>query len=686
MQHLLKRMMLLLLLLNTGIFRGLAAEDMVTLTIKCETCEGAFVSNEVYLFNKTISEKKRPQNGSAVFTVPRGEYQAIGLFRHYNGQIIGGGLDYRAYVFEENIDCTANCEISLDPSTATNRISIKSFLPNGEEARLPKYAIDDIEDPEFRTIDEGNCSSIYYWTYFSHKDYGIIGYISTEASLNIVSEWGNSDESLNNDIFVNSISDDYAFEQVRYITPQDENDSQRYLTLAYHVGSKPIEICNNQSNYKNIKCNFSEGPFDNPSPVPYGIYFTMIRDGIMNPSEVGYGGNDISLYNLMISPPNSNDESINPTLAFRFVYDSLDVPAPAMPLSSYTQYIYPFLTDPGMSVAFPIEVLAVRQDGKIQPFNPLPGYEPFSYRLSDVGMPYGSSSALLCMPIGYKYDLFDGFNRIDFSTEYLGQLGENRVGILSKQTLTINGEEQIIPKDNLAVWSDTCEEEPIGDIELTLVNSNLAQGVNTATIKFNTTRSDNCPPSPTMMMCKTKDGLITDTFKNSTDGEIWLSAADFICHTIPPEEWEFTHFWFEPTTPNVIEVSYAPHGEPAFTPLPIVELPEYFTSYGFGALYHAELKDITVESPTGWYDLRIYLEDGCGNSHEQTIEGAFNIETLSAGHNSLVNIDSDESCTRIFTLDGREIGSDRPLNKRTDLSSGVYIIKTGNSTEKILIP
>lgn len=403
----------------------------------------------------------------------------------------------------------------------------------------------------------------------------------------------------------------------------------------------------------------------------------------MDESEQGYGGADNSVYNLMVSPPADHDECIDPTFAIRFTYDSFD--KMPMPLSSLTQYIYPFMSETGESVAYPVEPLSIRKGGVLKPFNPFPGYQPFSYQLSDVGMPYGETSAILCLPVGYYHDPWDGFTRIDFSPKYLGQLGEHRVAILSKQTLTINGEEQILPQDNLSLWSEMCEEAPVGDVKLTLVNSNLVQGTNTAAITFNTTRSDNCPPSPTMMMCKNKDGIITNTFKESSDGEMYLSATDLVCHMIPQEDWIYAKYWFEPSVPHIVEISYAPHTEGTFIPLPIEELSEYFTFYGFGALYHAELQSISVESPTGWYDLRIYLEDECGNSHEQTIEGAFCIETLSSGVNSLHNIDSEDSL-RIFTLDGREISNSCHIHHLTDLPTGLYIFKTANHAEKVMIP
>ena len=109
----------------------------------------------------------------------------------------------------------------------------------------------------------------------------------------------------------------------------------------------------------------------------------------------------------------------------------------------------------------------------------------------------------------------------------------------------------------------------------------------------------------------------------------------------------------------------------------------------FGAYYHASLDKVRVKSENGWYDLRVTLTDGNGNSQIQTISPAFKIERSSslddisasdAGFEIVGGsiVDSCGSPAEVFSISGACI-----LNQ--DLAPGIYIARAGAETAKIAI-
>ena len=78
----------------------------------------------------------------------------------------------------------------------------------------------------------------------------------------------------------------------------------------------------------------------------------------------------------------------------------------------------------------------------------------------------------------------------------------------------------------------------------------------------------------------------------------------------------------------MVELYYRSYGANSWIPLELTNYPEFFRMPAFGDYYEATLDDLSTQSSTGWFDLRVVCTDNSGNSQDQKISPAFKIDSL----------------------------------------------------------
>lgn len=210
---------------------------------------------------------------------------------------------------------------------------------------------------------------------------------------------------------------------------------------------------------------------------------------------------------------------------------------------------------------------------------------------------------------------------------------------------------------------------------------------NICEVSMNDLINDPVPPSVQRLIFRDSDGRVTNIFKNPDDGMMALCGGDFEEHVENVYVgYDYKDYQYLTYVPASCEVEYAPYGTGEFKSLEIAEDPDKFVPT-FGAYWSASLSEVSVESPSHWYDIRVTMTDASGNKQVQTISPAFKIEDIHTDVEKFVeDMEIIVSGNEIIAPDGARIyTAGGILTNGKDINKGVYVVKLGAKTKKVIV-
>ena len=114
-----------------------------------------------------------------------------------------------------------------------------------------------------------------------------------------------------------------------------------------------------------------------------------------------------------------------------------------------------------------------------------------------------------------------------------------------------------------------------------------------------------------------------------------------------------------------VKVEYAPTGSENYSEIMVTKVPSAFFP-GFGEFWEAGLDQLSVTSPTGWFDLRVTITDTEGNYQEQPISPAFYVAKLGDIEVTVTERDTD---VHYFNLQGMPVVNPTPGDIMIERSS-----------------
>ena len=104
---------------------------------------------------------------------------------------------------------------------------------------------------------------------------------------------------------------------------------------------------------------------------------------------------------------------------------------------------------------------------------------------------------------------------------------------------------------------------------------------------------------------------------------------------------------------------------------------------GYGYFFRGDLAAVSKASSNKWYDVRISLTDPSGNTNVQTISPAFRIENITEGVETIGN--EATSTFEVYSLDGTCVMRNAHKDAMQTLAKGIYIKRSHEKTEKIVV-
>lgn len=602
------------------------------------------------------------------------------------------------FIVRDNIEVNEDMTIEISDVDAKNHMTLKTLLPNGEEAIVNKT------NSETREIlEKGNVRDISQTIAIFRKNSNIVRVESLKVFLlRTFDPTYNENIDYRGDFYISDLPEDMWLVANRECTT--ENSETYYSTYTFGNSiSKDIEVTNNAPWIK-VESDFGEIPESDISAQNGGYYQYCEVNSFDNRDMDGMGtrstfGNGKPYFYISCDEPkmeglDSYRLSVFPGKALGYSgtpddpRDFYTILAPGvMPDDGKTKHmVYQFDDGGGMPLWYNKEKPEFKFGCEFY-------YHPrFSWEQgeSDPVPVYGNNVPVTVFSQTWGRD----FNMNCWFIDYVGRYGEQRFvdKQVAKATVEADGVEltsDIIQK--VLAWSYKGFENTskAADWKVTMSNENIIVDGNNASnltvSEFNTGREDFYPPTLTMLNFRNADDLITDRFDKPADGTLEFSAADFI-----PNETEDKLVWYECQNLDGVKVEYSAEDADTWRELAVTEVPELFFSPGYGGFYRGSLKDVVNNSPTSWYDLRVTVTDKAGNTQTQTLSPAFRIDeqvsldNLMADSNVTVSVEgsqltvtgaSDNAVVEVYDLAGRKVIEAKSLSVSLDGFMGAYIVK-----------
>ena len=271
---------------------------------------------------------------------------------------------------------------------------------------------------------------------------------------------------------------------------------------------------------------------------------------------------------------------------------------------------------------------------------------------------------------------------------YTCPLGELRsIDIVNSKVNAICDGETICssPFEMMTHWSFLT-----GAWDITIDNTNFSvndlNGRNYCEMHLKASDYFNPFPTLTQYAFRNKDNKIVNSFDNTSDGIFQFYAGGFQY----VEDWslpmDYERMGYEYSELKEVKVEYSHYGADDWKELRVDEVPEKFHMPGYGAYYEGSLSSID-SSDRGAYDIRVTLTDEHDGTQMQTISPAFFI-----GDGSGVDVVVKASDN--ISVEGRDIiaPSGAEIYKvngiptgRCNLEPGVYIVRNGSETHKVVV-
>jgi len=550
----------------------------------------------------------------------------------------------RCYVFAENIEVNDDMSVNMEAASAVNQFIGKSFLPNGEEARLDNNGYDENFEPRFIP---GNClNKLIQTTIFDTKyNTWIASLVGSTGTYDMDNVYGlgihwRLEEMYN--IMVNDISDNILICQQR----DNYTEDGIVATVAYSKGTDNLLLCNNPSNFRSIEESFTHTPafgiygspddkyqftclgFKNWSYFLYPIIpwiintpFTMSFSSSDNEPEFSdfhpyyrFQLNDAVVdwteYNLKGQRFAFDEDGA--FYSFSNFYAQADFSGVCALDENNQEVYYDFPGNPGLEVQ---------------------AYSPISYI-------YGNSASLNTInPLVYKQA--DKFIT-NLNPSFQGLLGEDRAADKIGLDVSVSHDEEVVLTDGQdwnRFWNENPNKSPDGVYVARFENnSNIMvddiAGYNVTNLSFSYEREDICPPAIQALQFRDNDNIFAQRFKTVDDVNIivcagdyaWFEDEDYICYNYISK-------------PLNVDVSIATHDSEVKDWMPVVmnEVKEFGNLAGYGCFFRGSLSDSDINAIPGWYDIRIEVTDEAGNSNLQILGPAFYVDNVTGMDNIVIN-------------------------------------------------
>lgn len=614
---------------------------------------------------------------------------------------------HHCYNIVENQNVSEGSVVEFKPWECTVCLTMEPTIPNGEIIRFREIRYLD-ENWNWEIIEEANIADarLKQTIYFNDL---CIQSLSTNAGGVIVEPGpcGYFDARENCNFYVNPVSDKYLFKQLWIMTAYPDVENGVYLAMTQSRGSKAGVYTN--SNYilsdQTIAASKSSelyppmGLWDEPA-YPYGIVVMgYSKEDGMDMMGKGIYSQDSHVWKIWASTPANEYEEGELYYAYHRSLTDLSIPIEYDWGTQYlnsgveSAYTIPFTDEGCMTIASPYGRFSAYPQGEKEIITPFPGPEAFAVLQDNIEIEAGASAPLLTFTKtrAFNWETEELIDYIQYG--YTGRLDENLAAAmaLSSMTLTVDNEEIASDADATATWlvkNPNTKGKFLFNITTDEFKIDGIEGSNRATVIYDTNKDDSTPPAVTMLQIRDVYGNVKQVFKNAADAEIFISAADITINEGTPDEDGWIQTWFTLSEPEFISASCYPTGSNAedLNDIPLEVLKDTNNGYGFGTVYSGNLKDITLNSETGWYDLTITVEDEAGNIQSQTLSPAFKIESLATGLNGIstdrfsISVTGNEivapAGSRIFNVDGIEVSG-------ANVAPGIYIVKTPTYTVKI---
>lgn len=572
-----------------------------------------------------------------------------------------GFPDYEyVLLVDEDVEITSNMNYAVDFSPCTNHIQFRTTMPDGTRGKV------DLWD-DFGVVEPGNSLHGYWdleYIYASSRqtvNYGdMSGYMIDPDFI--------LDNELAGDVWINECSDRLLLMQVRLLITKDGGVISRVTARSTDNGVKT----NSGDNYVYFEEDYLTSPLRTPETCDYNSYCYF---NTMNGVPVVQ--NEFTIDTSFGSWPNSN----------KLWIDS-DDEAAALGYETYAVPYFAELEGPdevGITTTMgtfgnPVNNL---KEGKYhnvihQAFGAVGDYyqlgeggtvygfpknEHFSFDHSSKVHPYGASVPV-CVTLSRwqpsTCDIEDRDLGNYISNSFVGRHGEVNTAFKLVQKTELKFNQKKVNTFGSSIELYLMNNNPYtaarGDWEITYdYNYGQIDGLNASNhtvVTFNDQGEDVNPPTVQMLQLVNDAGEITDRFAEGSQGTLRLAAGDFtnILNSARRD-------WFVPGEECEVEVECAPYGSDNWEKLAMTADETAYMGTGWGDYYEGSLKDVTAASANGWFDLKITLTDGVGNTQKQILSPAFYIESSMS---EIEMISDDNADNSYYTLDGLKISAPRP--------------------------
>lgn len=282
---------------------------------------------------------------------------------------------------------------------------------------------------------------------------------------------------------------------------------------------------------------------------------------------------------------------------------------------------------------------------------------------------------------------------------YYGNYGENRFVDTQyyDEEATYGGEPVSLASfRDVNAWlaSLAAKETPENaDITVSFINNNTKVddivGKNVCTLSFKEGDMNAVPPTVQRLMFKNKSGIPTVRFQSPADGTLTIAGGvfkpvdnnvSFGAYSKDIVTWNYA--------PATIKVECAPNGTERYEEIAMTENAQKYV-LNYGTVWEGSLASYKHHSSNGWFDLKVTLSDGKGNTQVQTLAPAFYVQSL-MGVGEIAHdkdsfyvengqiLSSQGSDVTVFDLTGAKVAN-------SGLAKGIYIAVSGGKTAKIFV-
>lgn len=662
--------------------KSASTDATITLSVEVVADNGAdWQVENVYAFSIETGQIYYVSDFNESF--PAGKYDMAAVATHKDRSYFQG-YDFRAAVVMEELDLTSDQTVSFDLSTATNEVSFIPVLKNGEQMKLPVlYYTDDWEEVP---VSDGNAEydGLTFIYMLSAPEWSMDQSITMSPVVQESTPYGKYDPYDMSRIFVNDLSPRITLNMGMMFELGGEETCVCYTRGAVNGLDGNVALSNSASTFKDLTFNPSWTPWgadtgdmlEDPALTycyPYGINFARCGNSTIKGQYSAFSSmsKNPDIYNICYS----DDE--NPVAALDFIISPMKGEVYPDEWGSYNEIdnvgerVSLFSQgDAFLCALAPDDFVGGTGDGIMN--YTLPGAPAFTAPYSDVKVSAFSTSPALVSYVdtwGYpQYDIIS--NRL--KVFYTGRINDKRYTDIHtlECEMTVNGETAARNYQEIENWWNSNGRESKDKITVKLKNDNFEvddiRGGNEATISIDLGKEDYNAPTLTMLQFRDENNLITSEFNKGADGQILLSATDLRLFDATPEtDWTFT---YGSQKVDKMTVEYALHGTGEFNEMEISEDEDAFYPVFFGSLYKGSLE---CAEKSGWYDLRISLEDASGNSQQQTIKCAFKVNNDETG---IDGVKDSTSNWMVFNLQGIRIMETSDRSQINNLPKGIYII------------